>query len=140
MFTSTSFRGLSTATNWVTKNLELIDKYQPDMLWFDMSGSDRSWDGQKLAVAAYYYNRALQWGKEVSLSTKGAAYLAGSIKDYERGRAPGILNTAWQEDTSIAHNTWGYTTEIHYRTVGEIVRELVDCVSKNGNFILNIAP
>ena len=46
-----------------------------------MNGNDRSWDPQKLAVAAYYYNRAVEWGKPVSLSTKGAAYLAALIRD-----------------------------------------------------------
>jgi alpha-L-fucosidase len=69
---------------WLAKNVELIDKYQPDMLWFDNGINHRMYDPLKLKVAAYYYNRARQWGKEVSISTKDRAYLAGSILDFER--------------------------------------------------------
>ena len=74
--------------NWVAKIIEVIDKYRPDMLWFDMNGG-RSWDPLKLRMAAYYYNRAKQWGKEVAISAKTDAFLQGQLMDYEReGRAP----------------------------------------------------
>lgn len=77
---------------WIEKNFELIDRYQPDMLWFDNGINHRAFDTMKLKVAAYYYNRAAEWGKQVSLSTKDKAYLAGSILDFERqGRAPKTL-------------------------------------------------
>jgi alpha-L-fucosidase len=126
--------------NWLARNFELIDKYQPDLLYFDNGVNGRRYDPLKLRVAAYYYNRAAGWGKQVALNTKRDAYLAGSLRDYERGRAPDLRPEPWQEDTSIAHNTWGYTDAILYRNAGEMVRELVDCVSKNGNYLLNLAP
>ncbi len=84
--------------NWAERNVELIDKYQPDMLWFDNGVDMRYLDPLKLWVAAYYYNRAAEWGKEVSISTKKAAYAPsgtniktiGSIIDFEKigGRRP----------------------------------------------------
>ena len=61
---------------WVTKNMELIDKYQPDMLWFDMNGGDRSWDPLKLRVAAYYYNRAAAWKKQVTIMPRESPFSA----------------------------------------------------------------
>lgn len=127
---------------WVTKNFELIDLYQPDLLWFDMNGDDRSWDPQKLAVAAYYYNRAKAWGKSVSLSTKGAAYLAGSLMDYERQgriRPRGIKPFAWQVDDPIG-NKFGYVSEIKYKSAALLIHRLIDCVSMNGNYLLNLSP
>jgi alpha-L-fucosidase len=130
--------------DWVARNVELIDKYHPDVLYFDNGINGRNLDPIKLKVAAYYYNRAQEWGKEVTLFSKGAgagaAYLTGAIHDYERGRAPGLTTEYWQEDTSIAHNSWGYNNELQYRNAGEMIRELADCVSKNGNYLLNIAP
>jgi alpha-L-fucosidase len=51
--------------DWVGKNFELIDKYQPDILWFDNGVDARFLDTIKLWVAAYYYNRAKTWGKDV---------------------------------------------------------------------------
>lgn len=125
---------------WVARNFELIDKYQPDLLYFDNGVNPRNLDPLKLRVAAYYFNRAAALGKQVAFNTKQDAYLSGSIHDYERGRAPDIRPDAWQEDTSIAHNTWCYTDAIIYRNAGELIRELVDCVSKNGNYLLNICP
>jgi alpha-L-fucosidase len=127
-------------TDWVARNDELVDKYRPDLLYFDNGVNGRNLDAVKLRVAAYYYNRAREWGQEVSISTKDAAYLAGSILDFERGRSPDLRADVWQEDTSIAHNSWGFNYELKYRNAGEMVRELVDCVSKNGNYLLNIAP
>jgi alpha-L-fucosidase len=131
--------------DWVARNVELIDKYQPEVLYFDNGINSRSLDPVKLKVTAYFYNRARERGQEVTMFSKGAgdgaAYLTGAIHDLERGRMPGLSPDYWQEDTSIAHNSWGYNDDpLQIRNAGELIRELVDCVSKNGNYLLNIAP
>lgn len=79
----------------------------------------------KLRLAAYYYNRAATRQKQVTLTTKDVAYLAGSVPDFERAvRAPkGIYPEAWQVDDSIGTNTWGCTTEIRYRSAESILQE-----------------
>ena len=131
--------------DWVARNLELIDKYHPEALYFDNGINSRSLDPVKLKVTAYFYNRAKERGQEVTMFSKGAgesaAYLTGAVHDLERGRMPDISPELWQEDTSIAHNSWGYNDDpLQYRNAGELIRELVDCVSKNGNYLLNLAP
>jgi alpha-L-fucosidase len=135
---------------WVTKNLELIDKYQPDMLWFDMNGGDRSWDPLKVRLAAYYYNRAAKWGKQVTISAKGESFLAGMVMDYERqGRAPKQLTDfVWQPDDPIADkfgyvevtNESGQLVGLPLKSPGGLVHNLVLNVSRNGNLLLNISP
>ena len=129
-------------TLWVAKNFELIDKYQPDLLWFDNGVNARTFDPLKLKVAAYYYNQAKKWGKQVSLSTKDSAYLAGSILDFERmSRAPAELTDyAWQVDNPVLYR-FGYT-EDHpgIAKADGVVRNLVNNVSKNGGLLLNISP
>jgi alpha-L-fucosidase len=136
---------------WVAKNIELIDKYQVDMLWFDNGVNNRIYDPLKLKVAAYYYNRAKQWGKQVSISTKSEAYLAGSIMDYERqGRAPKQLTDyVWQPDDPIGP-TFGYTTaergrgdrtkDMDVSSPTTLLHRLIQNVSRNGNYLLNISP
>ena len=129
-------------TLWVAKNFELIDKYQPDILWFDNGVNGRNFDPLKLKVAAYYYNRAKEWGKQVSFSTKDSAFLAGSILDFERmSRAPAELTDyEWQVDDPVLYR-FGYT-EDHpgiARPDG-VVRNLINNVSKNGGLLLNISP
>ena len=137
-------------TNWYARNVELIDKYQPDMLWFDNGVDQRYLDPLKLRVAAYYYNRAKEWGKEVSLSTKKAAYsptgknteTIGSIIDFEKigGRSPsGIRTGAWQVDEPIG-STWGYTDGMRVNSAGSIISKLADTASKNGTLLLNLSP
>ena len=136
--------------NWYARNVELIDKYQPDMLWFDNGVDQRYLDPLKLRVAAYYYNRAQEWGKEVSISTKKAAYAPGgrntetigSIIDFEKigARSPsGIRTGAWQVDEPIG-STWGYTSDMRVAGAGSIIGKLADTVSKNGTLLLNLSP
>ncbi len=136
--------------DWWNRNVELIDKYQPDMLWFDNGVDQRYLDPLKLKVAAYYYNRAAQWGKEVSLSTKKAAYAPsgtnlqtiGSIIDFEKigARSPaGIRTGAWQVDHPIG-STWGYTADMKIVGTANLVTALADTVAKNGTLLLNLSP
>jgi len=137
-------------TNWFARNVELIDKYQPDMLWFDNGVDQRYLDPLKLRIAAYYYNRAKEWGKEVSISTKKAAYsptdknteTIGSIIDFEKigARSPsGIRTGVWQVDQPIG-STWGYTSDMRVSGAGAIINALADTVSKNGTLLLNLSP
>jgi alpha-L-fucosidase len=136
--------------NWVQRNEELIDKYQPDILWFDNGVDIRYLDPLKLWVAAYYYNRASTWGKDVSISTKKAAYAPGgdniqtigSILDFEKigARSPaGIRPGTWQVDDPIG-TTWGYTSDMRVAGPGTIIAKLADTVSRNGNYLLNLSP
>jgi len=127
--------------DWVARNKELIDKYQPDTLYFDNGVNARQLDPQKLEVAAYYYNRAVEWKKQVSILTKSDAYLAGSIKDYERQmRGPvTIQENPWEVDDSVGFR-WGYLTNDTYWRVSDIVWRLVENVSRNGNLLLNFGP
>jgi alpha-L-fucosidase len=136
--------------NWFARNVELIDKYHPDLLWFDNGVDQRYLDPLKLRVAAYYYNRAKEWGKEVSISTKKAAYAPsdkntetiGSIIDFEKigARSPsGIRPGEWLVDEPIG-STWGYTIGERFSGPAPIIAKLADTVSKNGTLLLNLSP
>jgi len=126
---------------WLARCQELVDKYKPDMFWFDNGINSRRLDSIKLRFAAYYYNRAVAWGKPVSISTKSDAYLAGSIRDFERqGRAPKeMTDYMWQVDDPIGEK-FGYVEGMKLTNAGTVVRRLVENVSRNGNLMLNISP
>lgn len=126
---------------WLRRCQELVDKYQPEILWFDNGINDRKLDSIKLRLAAYYYNSAEKWKKEVSLSTKSDAYLFGTIRDYERqSRAPKeITDYPWQVDDPVL-NRFGYTEGSPIVNVGTVVNRLIENVSKNGGLLLNISP
>jgi alpha-L-fucosidase len=126
--------------DWVAKRIETIDKYHPDMLWFDMN-TDHATDALKTRVAAYYYNRARQWGKDVAISAKTAAWVSGQVMDYEReGRAPmELTDWVWQPDDPI-QDKFGYVEGIHPAPAGSFVDKIIENTSKNGNLLLNISP
>lgn len=126
---------------WLARCQELVDKYKPDMFWFDNGVNSRNLDSIKLRFAAYYYNRAVQWGKPVSISTKSDAYLAGSIRDFERqGRAPKELTDyVWQVDDPIGEK-FGYVEGMKLTNSASVIRRLIENVSRNGNLMLNISP
>ena len=131
--------------DWVKKNIELIDQYQPDVMWFDNGVNSRVLDPLKMKVAAYYYNRALQWNKPVTIETKDSAFLAGSVLDFERLNPRGptqILKGVWDaEDTE--GSTWGYTAENPvetFRNAGSVINELTTILSMNGSLLLNLSP
>jgi alpha-L-fucosidase len=131
--------------DWVKKNIELIDQYQPDVMWFDNGVNSRTLDPLKMKVAAYYYNRALQWHKQVTIETKDSAFLAGSVLDFERLNPRGptqILKGVWDaEDTE--GSTWGYTAANPvetFRNAGSVIDELTTILSMNGSLLLNLSP
>jgi len=127
---------------WIEKNIELIDQYQPDLLWYDNGLNHRVFDPLKLKVAAYYFNRARQWGKFVTFTGKGTCFIAGAVQDFEgMGRAArDLTDFPWMVHESIA-GSWGYvegrTRAANPRTVLEW---LVEVVSRNGELAMNVAP
>jgi alpha-L-fucosidase len=91
--------------------------------------------------AAYYYNRAAQWDKGVAVNYKYDAFAPGSaVFDIERGQVTDIYPHFWQNDTSVAKNSWGYTDAQDYKTPANLISDLIDVVSKNGALLLNIGP
>lgn len=126
---------------WQLRVMEIIDRYRPDLLYFDNGINYRSMDPWKLAVARYYYNSAVGWGTDVSIQSKSRAYLAGSILDFEReSRAPRRpYGRYWQVDDPIGHK-FGYVEGLRLQDAGDIIRNLVDNVACGGNLCLNISP
>jgi alpha-L-fucosidase len=62
------------------------------------------------------------------------------VLDVERGALPGIRPEPWQTDTSLSNASWGYINGDTYKQPTELIHELADVVSKNGNLLLNIGP
>ncbi|WP_034645125.1 alpha-L-fucosidase [Cellulophaga geojensis] len=129
---------------WWARTKDIIDNYQPDIMWFDFYLDIPDFADQRPKLAAYYYNKGIEWGKEVVLQDKNFSHEAfpeGTvIYDLERGKLPGIRKLPWQTDTSIGKNSWSYVSNWQSKTANQIVDDLVDIVSKNGNLLLNVGP
>ena len=127
--------------DWLVRTCEIIDKYQPQILYFDWWIHNHSFKPYLKKLAAYYYNRAEEWGREVTINYKHEAFPpAVATFDVERGALTGISPVPWQTDTAIGKKSWGYVTDNEFKSAKQIITDLIDIVSKNGNLLLNIGP
>ncbi len=127
--------------DWLARCIELVDKYQPQLFWFDWWIEQPAMKPYLRRFAAHYYNRAVEWDRGVAINYKNDAYTTrAAVLDIERGQMSDIRPFFWQNDTSVAKNSWGYIRGLEYKTAETIVGDLVDVVSKNGALLLNIGP
>ncbi len=127
--------------DWLTRSVELVDKYQPRVVWFDWWIQNLAFKPYLQQFAAYYYNRAAEWGVEVGINYKNEAFPEGTaIFDVERGQLAGIRPMLWQNDTAVSRNSWGYIQNHDYKSVTDVLCDLIDVVSKNGAMLLNVGP
>lgn len=126
---------------WKGKIFEVIDKYDPDFIWFDF-GLKLVTDSYKQDMLAYFYNHAIAKKKEVVVSYKGHDLPPGAgLLDWELGQEPDLTYYDWITDTSIDDGQgWGYVKGLGFKSVNNLVDNLADRVSKNGYLLLNIGP
>lgn len=127
--------------DWLVRTCEIIDRYKPKIIYFDWWIQHRAFKPYLKKLAAYYYNRAFEWGTEVVINYKHDGFMFGTaVPDVERGQFAERKPFFWQTDTSVALNSWCYTENNTYRQAEDLVCDLVDIVSKNGCMLLNIGP
>lgn len=128
-------------TDWMVRTLELVDKYQPSSLYFDWWIHNNSFKPYLKKIAAYYYNRAEEWGKEVTINYKHNAFPPTvATFDVERGALTDISPVPWQTCTSVSKRSWGYIKDNEFKDPSQIICDFIDIVSKNGSMLLNIGP
>jgi alpha-L-fucosidase len=125
---------------------DLIDQHNPDLLYFDSALFPLGWGGMN--IAAYYYNSSLlKNGKMeavVNIKAVPANIAKAVVADYERSLTSGIMPYPWQSETCIGD--WHYNRALYerpgeyggYLPPRDIIHWLIDTVSKNGTFILNV--
>jgi alpha-L-fucosidase len=129
--------------SWFLRCQDLIDKYHPDLIYFDDTELPLGQTG--LDITAHYYNANSAWhggNLEAVLTAKKLqpAHRAAVVEDYERGFSDTIQPEPWQTCSCIGQWHYNRTLFEHhsYKNVGQVLRMLVDIVSKNGNLLLSI--
>jgi len=127
------------------RTIELIDKYTPDMVYFDDSQLPL-WpiSDVGLRIAAHMYNKSIRDKGSLQAVVTGKILDEAQRKamtwDIERGQGNGIEPIPFQTDTCIGD--WHYNREVYdnkrYKSAETVVHMLIDVVSKNGNLMLNI--
>jgi alpha-L-fucosidase len=126
---------------WEGKVIEVIDKYEPDFLWFDF-GLELVHESYKKDLLAYYYNKAAAEHKEVVVAYKWHDLPPGvGLTDLELGQEQDMTYHEWITDSTVdAGNGWGYVRGARFRSLDNLIGNLVDRVSKNGYLLLNVGP
>lgn len=135
-------------TEWQVKVREVIDKYRPDVVWFD-GGSFRESGSEQIVLdlLAYYHNQAAGWGKDAEVLNK--LPVTGKfnfpreygILTFEEGRDRlGWVDRPWIDDMKISNRGWCYVEGQTYKTANEIIDGLVDRVARGGGLLLNFSP
>ena len=125
---------------WLSKTLEVIDRYHPDLLWFDNRAFIIPADVRR-EMLAHYYNQAAARGQEVTMIYKNEDFAEGAgVVDLERGRMDHLTSFPWMTDDSIDWNAWSDIQDPNYKGTDRLIDGLIDIVSKNGTLLLNITP
>jgi alpha-L-fucosidase len=123
--------------DWLARCCELVDRFTPQVIYFDWWIHQRAFQPYLLRFAAYYYNHVPDGIINYKLDSfeKGTA-----VFDIERGFAADISPEPFQTCTSVSRNSWGYISHHVYKEPTEIIHHLIDVVSKNGCLLLNVGP
>ena len=130
------------ADNWFLRCQDLVDSYKPDLLYFDDSELPLGQRG--LDIAAHFYNSSIRDKGHVDVVVTAKDILPNHVGaftlDIERGKTNDIYPTPWQSETCIGN--WHYQrslfVEHKYKKPKTVIHSLIDIVSKNGNYVVNI--
>ena len=133
-------------TNFYDRTLDVINRYNPDLLYFDVTVAPFypiSDAGLKIAAHFYNHNMATHKGKLEGVmfgKILDEKQRRGLTWDVERGAPTDIQPRPWQSCSCIGG--WHYNTEIYeqnrYKSAATVVKLLADIVSKNGNLLLSV--
>ncbi len=133
--------------NFYDRTRDLIEQHNPDLLYFDNPLFPLGWGGMN--AGAFYYNHNLQThgGKMegvITIKEVPDKWAKSAVVDYERGLTNKIMPYAWQSETCLGD--WHYDRALFdkpgeyggYLQPRDVIHWLIDTVSKNGTFILNV--
>ena len=133
---------------WKAEVKEVIDRYHPDLMWFD-GGRFREEESAAMVceLLAHYINQGLDRGAAVAILNKLPSVMKFNfprelgLLTFEQGRdrLPGI-ERPWIDDINIADRAWGYIEGQTYRSASYVINALADSVSRGGGVFLSLAP
>ncbi len=126
---------------WLDQVNEVVDKYSPDILWYDVWLNHVAED-KIMEMSAYFLNNGLKTGQEPVLIAKHDDLPKNmSVLDIEQGGKKDVSEAVWMTDITVSDKgSWCYTHGQVYKTPQLLLRNMIDVWSKNGVVLLNISP
>lgn len=116
----------------------LAYEYDVDIMWCDCGAANGTAD-----FAARWWNAARQQNRQVAINSRCGLAQAADFDTPEYTLFSSAQHHKWESNRGMDPYSYGYnraTRDDEYMNATTIVRTLVDIVSKNGNFLLNIGP
>ena len=148
--------------DYVARWQEIQNKYQPDMLWVDdfpiytrdgnnvRSGKAKPeikyFDDQVRGMITDFMNNAAARGQAVYVNNKGAnPNWPRGVGCLEKDNLKlKVIGPKWQSCTTFG-SSYGYMEaeedpDHRKKSIREVIHEIVEVISRNGNFLINIGP
>jgi alpha-L-fucosidase len=128
---------------WSLRCRDLLEKYRPDLVYFDDTGLPLGQAG--LDITAWYYNANQSWNRSVLEAVVTGKQLtpqqrSAIVEDVERGFSDTLRPLPWQTDTCLGN--WHYDRALFerhgYKSAASVITRLCDVVAKNGNLMLSV--
>ncbi|KAG2074850.1 glycoside hydrolase family 29 protein [Suillus decipiens] len=116
--------------------LSLALDYGTEIMWCDIGGPNKTLD-----FAAQFYNNAMENGYQVTINDR-----CGAVPDFdtpEYATFGSLFPTRWETSEGMDPYSYGLnsaTNASEYKNGTTIIHTLVDVVSKNGNYLLDVGP
>ena len=112
-----------------------LTKFNPDLYWFDgdWEQSAEKWKAKEIRELL------LKETPTTIINSRLQGY--GDYETPEQGVPVTKPNSKYWELCMTMNNSWGYQpNDKEYKSVNQIIRILVDCISMGGNLLLDIGP
>lgn len=143
--------------DYVARWKEIQEKYQPDMLWVDdfpiytRDGNQvrkgvakpeiQYFDDQVRSMITDFMNNGSARGQAVYVNNKGGnRNWPDGVGCLEKDNLKlEVIGPKWQSCTTFG-TSFGYLEGDTYKTVQGVIHEMIEVISRNGNFLINIGP
>lgn len=121
--------------NWEKRHMELVDKYEPDLLYND--GFNFTYGEHGKAVCRRMYNNSFKKYGSIQSVMLLKRLEPGTVNEVESGGSNTLREYPWQSE--ITFTDWFYKKDRHLtHNARTILEMLTDAVSKNGNLLLSM--
>ncbi|KAF2769289.1 tissue alpha-L-fucosidase [Teratosphaeria nubilosa] len=126
-------------TDLMVPQMEILAyKYSTDIMWCDCGAANNSAE-----FAAAWWNKAAAEGRDVAINSRCGIAAAADFETPEYATFSTAQRRKWESNEGMDPYSYGYnraTAPSSYMNASSLIGYLVDIVSKNGNFLLDIGP
>jgi alpha-L-fucosidase len=113
---------------------EILEKFHPDILWWD---TEYQMTPER---AKPFFDLACSYPNLLINSRLGGGVLGDFRTSEQRIPASAMLGRALEVNMTI-NDSWGYNqNDVHWKSAQQLIRNLSDIASKDGNYLLNVGP